>query len=129
MSRIKGENTMPERIVRSALHALGYRFRLHSRNLPGKPDIVLPKHRAVVFVHGCFWHHHLGCPFAYVPRTREVFWKTKFADNALRDHKVSEEIEKRGWRVIVIWECELADVERLREKLLAVLATRVDGES
>ncbi|ADN78337.1 very short patch repair endonuclease [Geobacter sulfurreducens] len=113
MSRIKGRDTKPEMIVRSALHKLGYRFRLHSRTLPGKPDIVLAKHKTVIFVHGCFWHRHENCKFAYLPKTRIDFWQQKFLKNINRDVQVKLLLEKAGWRVLVIWECQTRNIDRL----------------
>jgi len=113
MSRIRGKDTKPEVRVRSALHRMGYRFRLHSRNLPGKPDIVLPKHATVVFVHGCFWHRHPGCRFAYTPKSRIEFWQAKFDRNVERHREVEEQLEELGWSVVVIWECETTKPETL----------------
>jgi DNA mismatch endonuclease, patch repair protein len=117
MSRIKGKNTKPERVVRSLLHRMGCRFRLHRKDLPGKPDIVLPRYRTVVFVHGCFWHRHPRCRFAYTPKSRVAFWEKKFAENTARDRRNRRELRKHGWRVIVVWECEIRDMAKLRRKL------------
>lgn len=111
----KSKDTKPEILVRKLLHALGYRFRLCRKDLPGKPDIVLPKYRTVIFVHGCFWHQHAGCKAASRPSTNVEFWEKKFARNRERDARVEAELAALGWRVIVIWECE---VKR-------VLATRI----
>lgn len=110
MSRIRARDTKPEITVRRLLHRLGYRFRLHRRDLPGHPDIVLPRHRAVIFVHGCFWHRHPGCRFAYTPKSRIEFWKRKFDQNEERDARAIEALEKDSWRVLVLWECETRDV-------------------
>ena len=99
------------------LHRMGYRFRLHRRDLPGSPDIVLPKFRTVVFVHGCFWHRHAGCRFAYVPKSRVAFWKDKFAANISRDRKNEAALEAEGWRVLVVWECELRNPSELQDRL------------
>ena len=107
MSRIRGKDTKPEKIVRSALHKNGYRFRLNRKDLPGKPDIVLPKYKSVILVHGCFWHRHPRCKFAYNPKSRETFWQKKFSENVERDRFVKKELRKEGWKVIVVWECEL----------------------
>lgn len=107
MSSIRAKDTEPERIVRSFLHRDGFRFRTDVRALPGKPDIVLPKHRAVVFVHGCFWHQHRGCPRATVPKSNVAFWAMKFAGNRARDRTNERKLKALGWRVFVIWECEL----------------------
>ena len=112
MSRIKGKDTKPEKIVRSALHKEGFRFRLNRKDLPGKPDIVLPKYKSVILVHGCFWHRHPRCKFAYNPKSREKFWQKKFSDNVERDKAVKKELRKIGWKVIVVWECELKNVKR-----------------
>ncbi len=107
MSRIRGKDTGPEIAVRSSLHRLGFRFRLHVNDLPGRPDIVLPKYRTVIFVHGCFWHRHKGCRFAYTPKTRTAFWTAKFAENVARDALNRQSLEGLGWRVLVIWECQI----------------------
>lgn len=106
MSGIRGKDTRPELIVRSFLHRSGLRFRLHAK-LPGKPDLVLPKYRAVVFVHGCFWHRHDGCRYATTPKNNAVFWQEKFATNMRRDVEVQKQLDELGWRVFVIWSCEL----------------------
>lgn len=107
MSGIRGRDTKPEIAVRRYLHAVGLRFRLSPRNLPGRPDIVLPKHKVVVFVHGCFWHRHPGCKYTTNPATRPAFWNNKFAENIARDQRVQLQLKKDGWRVFVIWDCEL----------------------
>jgi DNA mismatch endonuclease, patch repair protein len=112
MSGIRGRDTKPEMIVRRHLHAAGLRFRLHDRRLPGRPDLVFPRHRAVVFVHGCFWHQHPGCPLAVVPKQNRGFWHEKLMSNRRRDIARVAELESLGWRAIVIWECELS-AERL----------------
>jgi DNA mismatch endonuclease (patch repair protein) len=117
MSRIRSENTKPERSLRSMLHRMGYRFRLHDRSLPGAPDIVLRRYSAVVFVHGCFWHRHPGCPFAYTPKTRIAFWKAKFKNNVDRDIRVLNELRDLGWRVLTVWECELREMEPRAHRL------------
>jgi len=121
MSRIRGRDTAPEKTVRSVLHRIGCRFRLHRRDLPGSPDIVLPKYRTVVFVHGCFWHRHPSCRFAYTPKTRVRFWSRKFAENVERDRRVRRRLRDLGWRVIVIWECETLAWEQLADRLWRVL--------
>lgn len=107
MSRIRSKDTAPEMILRSMLHRSGYRFRIHDRRLPGRPDIVLPKYRTVIFVNGCFWHRHEGCQKAYSPKTRMDFWETKFKDTIERDMRKKTELESLGWKVITVWECEL----------------------
>lgn len=104
MSQIKGKNTKPEMIVRRALHKAGFRYRLHVKDLPGKPDIVLPKYKTAIFVHGCFWHGH-NCHLFKMPSTRTEFWRSKIASNVARDEKTFELLEKEGWRVGLIWEC------------------------
>lgn len=117
MSRIRGRDTKPEMIVRSLLHRLGYRFRLHVRGLPGCPDIVLPRYRTVVLVHGCFWHRHAGCKFAYTPKSREAFWQKKFEENVARDKKNAKLLRSDGWKVVTVWECQLGDLDRLARRL------------
>ena len=117
MSRIKSCNTKPENVVRSILHRMGYRFRLHQKDLPGKPDIVLPRHKAVIFVHGCFWHRHKGCKYAYTPKSRIDFWQQKFQSNIERDKKVINDLHEMGWRVFIIWECEVMTPESAQKRL------------
>ena len=107
MSRIKGKNTKPELIVRSFLHQNGYRYRLHSKYLPGTPDIVLKKYRTVVFVHGCFWHGHEGCKYFVVPKTRTQWWLDKINRNKAKDAESYETLIDQNWKIIIIWECEL----------------------
>ena len=107
MSAIKSKNTKPEVKVRKVLHSMGYRFRLHSKALPGTPDIVLAKYTTVIFVHGCFWHRHENCKYASTPKTRKEFWNKKFNDNILRDKKNLEILSSLGWKIIIIWECEI----------------------
>lgn len=107
MSRIRSKNTKPEVIVRSLLHRMGYRFRICVKDLPGKPDIVLPKYKTVIFVHGCFWHRHEGCKRCTTPSSNKKYWLEKFQKNKARDLRVVNELEEKGWRVIVIWECEI----------------------
>lgn len=117
MSRIRGRNTKPELVVRRLAHALGYRFRLHRRDLPGAPDLVFPGRRKVVFVHGCFWHRHPGCRFAYYPKSNVEFWKKKFDSNVERDARVLRELRETGWSPIIIWECETSDLSALAVRL------------
>lgn len=118
MSRVKGTNTKPEIYVRSRLHAAGFRFRLHRKDLPGKPDIVLPKHRTVIFVHGCFWHQHTGCRKAALPKQNADFWREKLQANVIRDEKNQNQLRKDGWKVRLIWECEMSSgVEDLIREL------------
>lgn len=118
MSRIRGKDTKPELTVRSFLHRAGLRFRLHAK-LPGKPDLVLPKYRTAVFVHGCFWHRHEGCRYATTPTSNPVFWREKFTSNVRRDAKVKKQLEVSGWRVFVIWACQLdgASLERFANEI------------
>jgi len=112
MSRIKGRNTGPELRLRSLLHRAGFRFRLHPKDLPGKPDIVLSRYRTVIFVHGCFWHQHPRCRNATTPSTRRDFWQAKFDENVSRDARNCADLQSAGWNVITVWECELkADAE------------------
>lgn len=119
MGRIKGKNTGPEITVRKAAHGMGLRFRIHRKALPGNPDLVFPKHRTVVFVHGCFWHRH-DCGLAAEPKTRPEFWAAKFKATIDRDLRTRTQLEALGWRVIEIWECEVRDAEILSAKLLQI---------
>ena len=107
MSRITGRNTKPEILLRSLLHREGFRFRLHDKRLPGKPDIVLPRHRTVIFVNGCFWHRHNNCEYAYTPKSRQEFWLNKFQGTVQRDQEKQKMLADLGWQVLVVWECEL----------------------
>lgn len=113
MSRIRGRDTKPEKVVRSMMHYMGLRFRLHDVKLPGRPDLVLRRLRAVVFVHGCFWHGHEGCARAGRPHSHELFWAKKLDGNKRRDSDVLNLLERAGWRVLVVWECETKSPERL----------------
>jgi DNA mismatch endonuclease, patch repair protein len=127
MAGIRGKNTKPELIVRSGLHKRGYRFSLHRRDLPGKPDIVLPKFHTAIFVHGCFWHRHEGCRYATMPRTRPEFWALKFEQNKARDARARAELVAFGWHVDVIWECELKiDGEKRIEQECDLLNDRLE---
>jgi len=118
MSRIKGRNTAPELRLRSLLHRAGFRFRLHVKDLPGKPDIVLPKYRTAIFVHGCFWHRHEGCRNATTPSTRAEFWQEKFDGNVKRDRRNNAALKAAGWAVITVWECDLkADADRIVQQI------------
>lgn len=121
MSGIRGKNTAPEMLVRRFLHARGYRYRLHRTDLPGKPDLVLPRLKVCIFVHGCFWHRHPGCAYATTPKTRPEFWKEKFQKNVMRDLANINALEDSGWNVLTVWECHLKNdpeaLERLAEKL------------
>ena len=124
MSRIKSRDTGPELVVRSWLHRHGFRFRVHRRDLPGTPDIVLPKYKTVIFVHGCFWHRHRGCKYAYTPKSRKGFWERKFADNARRDQFVTSQLRGFGWIVMVVWECEIATPAKSMCRVLAAMDRR-----
>lgn len=121
MARIRSKDTKPEIRVRSLLHRLGYRFRLHGRHLPGTPDIVFSSRRKVIFVHGCFWHRHPGCKYAYVPRSRSDFWQAKFKANAERDIRDQAQLAALGWSVLVVWECETRQPESLIRRLVEFL--------
>jgi len=123
MRSVRQRDTKPELDLRRALHGLGFRFRVHPRNLPGRPDIVLAKWKSVVFVHGCYWHRHEGCARATTPKRNQSFWKSKFAANVDRDAKKAAELRALGWRVLVSWECEveanaLHEAKRLAAKML-----------
>ena len=109
MSAIKSKNTKPEIAVRKLLHSMGYRFRLHRKDLPGSPDIVLPKYKTVIFVHGCFWHRHKNCKYASTPKTRQEFWEAKFRENINRDKLNQANLSSKGWKIIIVWECEIKD--------------------
>lgn len=125
MSRVRGKHTKPEMIVRRAAHALGLRFRLHRKDLPGRPDLVFPRHKVALFVHGCFWHRHPGCRLASTPKTRTEFWQSKFDANVARDIRVAEQLRAACWRVVTIWECETRKEDILSEGL-AVIEDLVD---
>ena len=118
MSAIKSKNTKPEIAVRKLLHSMGYRFRLHRKDLPGSPDIVLPKYKTVIFVHGCFWHRHENCKYASTPKTRQEFWNKKFNENILRDKKNLEILSSLGWKIIIIWECEIRNKKINLEQII-----------
>lgn len=127
MSRVRSRNTEPERAVRSALHRRGYRFRIHSRKLPGSPDIVLPKYKTAIFVHGCFWHQHPNCRKATIPQTNAEKWKIKLSQNVLRDEKALSALSELGWFPMVLWECELKkDLEGQINALVDILKSRVE---
>jgi DNA mismatch endonuclease (patch repair protein) len=122
MSKIRSQNTNPELLVRSLLHSMGYRFRLHRKDLPGSPDIVLPRYQTVILVHGCFWHRHSGCRFAYMPKSRIEFWQKKFAENLRRDTNAKRRLRQIGWQVVVVWECQTRLIDILRKRLERALA-------
>jgi len=124
MARIRSSDTKPELVLRHMLHALGFRYRLGGAGLPGRPDLVLPRHKAVVFVHGCFWHRHDGCKIATTPKSNTDFWITKFEGNMRRDRKVTAELQELGWKVFVVWECELSG-KAVRGSFVARLASEI----
>jgi len=111
MSRIKGKNTKPEMLVRKFLFANGFRYRLNVKTLPGKPDIVLPKYKTVIFINGCFWHGHEGCRYFTIPKTRTEFWLTKISDTQKRDREAESQLNELGWKVVTVWECQLKGLE------------------
>ena len=121
MARIRAKNTRPEITVRRLLHSLGYRYRLHRRDLPGTPDICFPGRKKVIFVHGCFWHRHEGCRRTTTPKTRTSFWENKFTANMVRDRRNMSGLAEIGWEAIVVWECETADLEALASRLVRFL--------
>ncbi len=123
MSMIKGKNTKPEIMVRKFLHSKGFRFRLHKKDLPGKPDIVLPKYRTVIFIHGCFWHGHKNCKYFVVPKTRTKWWLNKIERNRLNDNRNDTKLRKAGWKIITLWECQLKPKKVL--KTLLKLESRI----
>ena len=123
MGRIRGVDTKPELFVRRALHALGYRFRTHVRELPGCPDLVFSRRRAVVFVHGCFWHRH-GCKKTYVPKSSREFWETKFDSNVKRDKRDQKRLVEAGWRILVVWECEIESDKGIIDRIADFLGPR-----
>lgn len=117
MALVRSVDTKPEMLVRRLLHRMGYRYRLHRRDLPGSPDLAFMSRRAVVFVHGCFWHRHAGCPLARMPKSRTEFWSSKLEGNRERDARKVAALESVGWRVLTVWECELKDTEALANRL------------
>lgn len=131
MSRVRSKDTTPEMTVRRLVHALGYRFRLHGRSLPGKPDLVFAGRQKVIFVHGCFWHRHEGCAKATLPKTRTKFWQEKFDTNVQRDRWAEAELSAQGWEVMTIWQCETKDIQNLKtrlERFLGDRTTKADSE-
>lgn len=126
MSRIGSRNTKPEMVVRKGLHAAGFRYRLHARNLPGSPDIVLPKYRSVILVHGCFWHAHKGCRNFRLPKSNTDFWREKLVRNAERDTRQLKELQDAGWRTLVVWECATRDFST--KKLVETIAAWLHQE-
>lgn len=127
MSRIRGANTKPELAIRSMLHRMGYRFRICDKKLPGKPDIVLPKYKAVIFVHGCFWHRHHDCKYSYTPKSRTLFWTDKFKETVKRDEKNLLILRESGWFPIIVWECEIkTNPKEALEKILNSLQLQIN---
>ena len=125
MRAVRQKDTKPEIVVRRLMHCMGYRFRLAVRSLPGSPDIVLPRYRCAVFVHGCFWHRHEGCPRTTTPATRREFWERKFQANQARDRRVQDTLITLGWDVVVLWECWTRDLVKLEERLRGALPVEV----
>jgi len=117
MRSVRQKDTAPERTVRSKIHAMGFRFRLHVRTLPGNPDIVLPRHRKIILVHGCFWHQHPGCRKATIPQSNREFWQKKLERNRSRDRQVLHDLIAEGWSILVVWECQLRDGKNLEDRL------------
>jgi DNA mismatch endonuclease (patch repair protein) len=117
MSRVRRAHTAPELLVRQAAHRLGYRFRLHRKDLPGTPDIVFRGRRKIIFVHGCFWHRHAGCKYASTPKSRREFWEQKFDQNIARDKRIKTALDELGWKTLIIWECETRDQDQLETLL------------
>lgn len=124
MRRVASKDTTPELIVRSLVHSLGYRFRLQRRDLPGTPDLVFPRHRKIIFVHGCFWHRHAGCSRTTTPKTRHDFWKAKFRRNVQRDREVVRALRNERWEVLIVWECETRHLEKLSFRIATFLDAR-----
>jgi len=127
MSQIKGRNTKPEMLVRKFLHAQGFRYKLHDKTLPGKPDIVLPKYKTVIFIHGCFWHGHKDCKYYIVPKTRTEWWLQKINGNIANDEKAVKALKKDGWKIITIWECDLKPAKV--EKTLKAISKKMSLKS
>lgn len=127
MAGIKGRNTKPELLIRSQLHKKGFRYRLHVKDLPGKPDIVLPKYRSVIFVHGCFWHGHQGCHLFKLPATRPEFWQEKILRNQENDHRAVELLLASNWRVCIVWECSIRGAKKDPEKVASMIACWMSG--
>lgn len=129
MSGIRGKDTAPEMVVRRFLHARGYRYRIHRKDLPGRPDLVLPRLKVCIFVHGCFWHRHPGCVYATTPKTRPEFWDEKFQKNVMRDLANIDALEAAGWNVLIVWECHLKNHPNTLEELAEKLRLIASGHS
>ena len=129
MSRVRHRDTKPEWVVRRLVHGMGYRYRLHGRQLPGKPDLVFGRRRKAIFVHGCFWHRHPGCKLARLPKSRRDFWIPKLEGNRERDLRHQRELRNLGWAVHIVWECEVGDTESLRERLKSFLGEPGRGDA
>jgi len=127
MAAVKGHNTKPELLIRSLLHKNGFRFRLHVKDLPGKPDIVLPRYRSVIFVHGCFWHGHQNCQFFRMPTTHTEFWQAKILRNQSNDSKVVKLLLASNWRVCIVWECSIRGAKKDPEKVVSTIADWLSG--
>ena len=115
MSRIRGKDTQPELALRRALHRMGFRYLLHGAGLPGKPDLVFPRYKAAIFVHGCFWHRHSGCSIATTPKSNTPFWVEKFEKNVSRDRRVIDQLKEQGWTVMVVWECQVSNSTKTQQ--------------
>lgn len=127
MSKIRSKDSKPELIVRRIAHALGFRYRLHRKSLPGNPDMVFPSRQKVIFIHGCFWHQHKGCKLASDPKSRRGYWGPKLKRNIERDKAAMRELEQAGWQVLVIWECETRELERLENTIVSFLGPAKSG--
>jgi DNA mismatch endonuclease (patch repair protein) len=127
MSRVRGKNTTPELVVRKLISSLGYRYRLHGRSLPGRPDIVFPSRKVAVFVHGCYWHRHTCFNGCRLPKSRLDFWRTKLEGNKARDRRNLRKLKALGWRVLVVWECQLKDLPRLSRRVVCAIEGTTNG--
>lgn len=125
MRRVRSQDTTPEMAIRQLVHGLGFRYRLHVKDLPGRPDLVFPRRRKIIFVHGCYWHRH-RCPASTLPRAHREYWKTKLSRNAERDKRNLRELRKTGWDVLIIWECQIGDRGSLRKRLVRFLDEKCD---
>ncbi len=128
MSRVRGKNTAPEMKLRRLIHGMGYRYRLHVGGLPGKPDLVFPSRHAVIFMHGCFWHRHANCKLARLPKSKLDFWETKLEENRQRDLRYRERLMAMGWRVLIVWECELQNLDHVSRVVREFLGERGGGK-